>query len=79
MSTASKKEMQDLHATLARLMKQRLESPGEDGIPASFIKEVREFLKDNGIQTLNVPGSDLHDLTNALGDVDLGDYGHPGA
>lgn len=54
MSTATEKEMQELHAALAKLMTGKLEEMKKvnlEDINSSFLSTVRQFLKDNHIET----------------------------
>lgn len=76
MSKASQAAMAELHALLAKA----LTSIVKDGVtmldrqgnevkvaaPASYFKEAREFLKDNGVEALPTANQGLKDLAASL-------------
>ena len=66
MSTATEKEMQELHAAMAKLMTKKLEEMKNlniEDINSSFLSTVRQFLKDNHIEVASgVPNEPLAEL-----------------
>lgn len=66
MSKASKTTLEELHEKLAEKLKTRIES---DDVTASDLNVARQFLKDNGIDALNAPGSPINDLQRSLPDL----------
>jgi hypothetical protein len=60
---ASSDVLEELHAALAKALKDRIES-GE--ATAADLSVVRQFLRDNNIDAIPNEGSPLDDLRNAL-------------
>ena len=63
MSKASKEALDDLHATLARILAARL---GGEGCTAADLGVARQFLKDNGIDAVAKSGSPLAAIAASL-------------
>lgn len=68
---ASNEALGALHGALADHLKLQIEAAKKDGsqLPASLVKEIREFLKDNGVEqvpTLTNPVGKLLDGAAAL-------------
>jgi len=75
-SKASEKELEGLHGLLAKALADVI----KDGVtvldkagnvvrttaPASFFKEAREFLKDNGVEALPTANKDIKNLAASL-------------
>jgi hypothetical protein len=61
MAAASKSALEDLHSALAKKL---LEIVNSGEMTASLAKEIREFLKDNGIEAVATPGSPTADLAD---------------
>lgn len=61
--SASKESLEELHAALARSLTSRINS-GE--ATAADLNVIRQFLKDNGIDSIPKKGSPLGDLVNTL-------------
>lgn len=55
--------LNDLHAVWAKTMHKRI---AEGTATAADFREAREFLKDNKVQQLELPGTPLHDLSKSL-------------
>ena len=53
MPEAKQKDMEDLHGSLARVMKEVL--AGSDETPAATLGQIRQFLSDNAIHTDMMP------------------------
>lgn len=65
--SADQETLEQLHAALAA----HLLTCIKQGEPAPALLNVaRQFLKDNGIESLSVPGSPIHDLLSSLPDFD---------
>jgi hypothetical protein len=62
-TTAPRKKLGELHGELARVL---LDEIRKEGAPASVLNVARQFLKDNGIESLPVAGSHLNQLREAL-------------
>jgi hypothetical protein len=73
----SKKQLQDLHTKLATVLADAIEAgvPVKDETsgavhkapaPTAILNVARQFLKDNGIEAIPVPGSPTGRLTEAL-------------
>lgn len=75
MSRATNEEMDALHSAIARHLTNAIRNPGEDGIPASLIKEAREFLKDNGVNAAVGRSTVMGDLLGVLPFADEEDTG----
>jgi hypothetical protein len=61
--TASKKDLEDLHAAIARQLTAGITERDENGkLNASLINVARQFLKDNGIEAKVAPGTPLEAL-----------------
>lgn len=56
---ATEELLNQLHGTLAEHLRDqiRLAQAGGEPLPASLVKEIREFLKDNGIESLPSSGN----------------------
>lgn len=63
MSKAAIKELNELHALVAKSLADRIRS-GE--ATAADLNVARAFLKDNHIEQLNVPGTPIGDLARTL-------------
>lgn len=62
----------DLHVELTKDLTKRLKR--KDGATAAELSVIRQFLKDNGIDALNEPGSPINELASNLpfsGEKDL--------
>lgn len=70
MSKAPEAELSDLHGTLARTMRTRLES-GE--ATAADLNAIRQFLKDNGISCEPGTNPDLNTAQDLLADIPVYD------
>jgi hypothetical protein len=72
MSKATEDVLSDLHAELAKHLKDVLtngEETGEQGekiVKPATLNVIRQFLKDNEITAVNTPRSPLGDLTGSL-------------
>lgn len=66
MSRATNDDMDRLHQVVAKVLTQLITNPGENGVPASLIKEAREFLKDNGVNAAVGKSSVINDLAAVL-------------
>lgn len=63
---AKKDALEALHAAMAETMTKFIESPPEDGKGLAALMEVaRKFLADNGIDSLDTPGSPIGNLKEA--------------
>lgn len=71
MGKATDDALRDLHGLLAKEFAARIKS-GE--APAAILKEAREFLKDNKIESLATPGSALQSIADSLPFAGSGDY-----
>lgn len=60
---AKEEALGELHATLAKVMKDRLNS---EDVSASDLSVIRQFLKDNGIQAIPTKDNPLGELINTL-------------
>lgn len=72
MAKATHEQLEALHGALAAAMKQTLES---GDATASAWKEVREFLKDNGVDLSTTP-NDANDVGELLDDLPFTDNVH---
>lgn len=56
---AAEELLNQLHGSLAAHLLDQIKSAQGAGepLPASLVKEIREFLKDNGVESLPQPGS----------------------
>ena len=71
MSKASSKTLEDLHSALADVLTKALKTPEGGEAPSAPVMSVaRQFLKDNGVEALPVPGSSLGNLVQALPEFD---------
>lgn len=68
MSKATEALMAELHGALANKMKAMLE--GDDPLTASDLGAIRQFLKDNGIQTDGEGDENLKGMADDLPDLD---------
>ena len=65
--TATAKEMEELHSLLAKTLAQLIrEDP-----TASTLNVARQFLKDNGVESLVVEGNEMHSIVEHLPFVGL--------
>lgn len=68
---ATNDELHNLHGILARAHAKRI---ADGTATAADLKEAREFLKDNKIQQLAVPGTPMADLAASLPFAGTPDY-----
>ncbi len=72
MASASKTEMEALHAVVAKTLREAIEKGGVDGegnpvpVSASILNVARQFLKDNGIEAVPTPLSPTGRLAAAF-------------
>ena len=76
MSKASQDALAGLHGLLAKafssIIAEGVEIIGKDGsaqrvtAPAAYLKEAREFLKDNGVEALPTANKDIQNLAATL-------------
>ena len=59
----SNKKLKELHAVLAEKLLEKVQDPD---CTAGFLNVARQFLKDNGIDSLPVDNSPLHKLMKEL-------------
>ena len=73
MSKATQKALSELHGEFARKLKDILHAPvpeGGEGISASHLNVIRQFLKDNNIDALP-DNPDMASLTEGVSRVNL--------
>lgn len=74
MSKAPTESMEELHGELARVLLDEIKHPAEDNKGrAAILNVARQFLKDNGIESLPAPKSPLGELAAALPFPEKGD------
>lgn len=64
--TASKKELEGLHALVCKVLTHELTKDREGDIPASLIAQAVNFLKNNGVEAVPTPNSPTQNLVDAL-------------
>lgn len=77
--TASKKELEGLHALVCKVLTHELTKGREGDIPASLIAQAVNFLKNNGVEAVPTPNSPIQNLVDALpftGDEGEDTYAH---
>jgi len=69
--SATRSEVSELHEILTKTIKDQIAEYKKNGepMPASFLKEVREFLKDNGVEACADQNPDLREVVK---EVDFG-------